>query len=686
MPESGGTGNGQNQESPSPEGSSSVRDVFVSYASQDAAIANALCAALEAAGIPCWIAPRDVRPGDFYADAIVQAITQCPAFVLILSQAAIDSPHVLREVERASSKRRVIVTFRIDTTLLTSGLEYFLSASQWLDASGGTADRQFQKLIEAVRNRHSTAQGTPSPVGTPLQVRRKRTATVAILTALVAAILVYVVADKFWFSDHTPYLTHEAATDAAPAHSVAVLPFVDMSEKKDQEYFSDGMSEELIDMLTKIPGLRVPARTSSFYFKGKAEDVPTIGRRLLVAYVLEGSVRKSGNYLRVTAQLVKASNGYHVWSETYERQLDDVFKMQDEIAGAVIKALKVSLLSGEAPMAQLTTSREAYDWYLQARALINRDTSDDTLTAYSDLQRAVTLDPKFVLAWASLADILSLTHVEWYRVFPHLSSSAPVDMDPLRDWSSILTQVRTSAHAAAQQAIGISPELAEAHLAMGQVLFRLDYDLAAADAQLTIARKLEPGNARISLEAADVLIELGRTEEGLQLAQRAATQDPLGPAQFILAWGQYVSGSMDEAMASLDRYSQLYPTASRVHYRKGLVLLAQGKSEKALLEFEGESLSRYRESGLPLALDSLGRRADADQATEVAARKDGNAMAYQLAYIYARRDDFEKTFYWLERAYQQGDPGMRQLKVDPMFKNIHGEQRYKQLLRKMHLL
>jgi hypothetical protein len=158
MPESGGTGNGQNQESPSPEGSSSVRDVFVSYASQDAAIANALCAALEAAGIPCWIAPRDVRPGDFYADAIVKAITQCPAFVLILSQAAIDSPHVLREVERASSKRRVIVTFRIDTTLLTSGLEYFLSASQWLDASGGAADRQFQKLIEAVRNRHGSEQ------------------------------------------------------------------------------------------------------------------------------------------------------------------------------------------------------------------------------------------------------------------------------------------------------------------------------------------------------------------------------------------------------------------------------------------------------------------------------------------------------------------------------------------------
>jgi TolB-like protein len=659
--------------------------VFISYASQDAAIATALCDALEAASILCWIAPRDVRPGDFYADAIVQAIANCPIFVLVLSQTAIDSPHVLREVERAGSKRRPIVTLRTDTSPLPPGLEYFLSASQWLDASGSSADRQFPKLVEAVRSRRTSVQASPTAMGVPPQDKHKRRVALVTLSAIVAAVLVYFVADKFWLSKPVAAV-NEKVIPAAPAHSVAVLPFVDMSEKRDQEYFSDGMSEELIDMLTKIPGLRVPARTSSFYFKGKAEDIPTIARRLLVAYVLEGSVRKSGNYLRVTAQLIRASNGYHVWSETYERKLEDVFKTQDEIAGAVIKALKVSLLNGETPTAQLTTSSEAYEWYLQARALINRDTSDDTLTAYSDLQRAVTLDPNFVLAWASLADILSLTHVEWYRAFPHLRSSAPVDMDPLRDWSSILSQVRSAAHAAAQQAIRISPELAEAHLAMGQVLFRLDYDWAAADAQLTIARRLEPGNARISLEAADVLINLGRTEEGLRLAKRAATQDPLGRAEFILAWGQYVSGNMDEAMASLDRYIQLYPTASRVHYRKGLVLLAQSKPEQALLEFEGESLSRYRESGLPLALDSLGRRADADQTTEVAARKDGNAMAYQLAYIYARRDDFEKTFYWLERAYQQGDPGMRQLKVDPIFKNIHGEQRYQQLLRKMRLL
>jgi TolB-like protein/tetratricopeptide (TPR) repeat protein len=693
MPESGGNVDGQKQESPSPEASPSVHDVFVSYASQDAAIANAVVENLEQHGIECWIAPRDVTPGSQYADEIVGAINNAKVLVLVLSEHAIASPHVGREIERAASKRRGIIGLRTDAAPMTRSFEYFLSESQWIDVVALGMLAALTKLTQAVRQRLAPSSWLSPGLGTDVRdpADRKRRPSYLTIKRVIAAAVLLVIASlvvgvivRYWPSKQGG--PQPPVVAAISDKSVAVLPFVDMSEKRDQEYFSDGMSEELIDMLTKLPDLRVPARTSSFYFKGKSITIPDIAKALGVAYVLEGSVRKSGKVLRVAVQLIKASNGYHVWSETYERKLDDVFKMQDEIAGAVIKALKVSLLSGGAPMAQLTTSREAYDLYLQARALINRDTSDDTLTAYSDLQRAVTLDPGFVLAWASLADILSSTYVEWYRVFPHRTSSAPVDTDPLRDWSSILTQVRTAAHAAAQQAIGFSPELAEAHLAMGQVPSRLDYDWAAADAQLTIARGLEPGNARISLEAADVLIDLGRNEEGLQLAQRAATQDPLGRAEFILAWGEYVSGSLDEAMAALDRYVQLYPKASRVHYRKGLVLIAQSKPEEALLEFEGESLSRYRESGLPLALDALGRHADADQATEVAARKDGNAMAYQLAYIYARRADLQKTFYWLERAYQQGDPGMRQLKVDPMFKNIHGEQRYTQLLQKMRLL
>jgi hypothetical protein len=234
--------------------------VFISYASQDTDIANALCNAFERAGIPCWIAPRDVQPGDFYADAIVQAIAAAPVFVLILSRAAIDSPHVLREIARASSKKRRIIAFRIDVASLPPGLEYFLSASQWLDASGGPPERRFPHLIEAVRTLGSSSiESTPAhTVAAPL--RRNRKAPLVAATAVIAITSAYYAVDRFWLSKRAvPEQPAALSTPPAAApiadKSVAVLPFLDMSEKKDQEYFSDGLSEELIDMLTKMPGL-----------------------------------------------------------------------------------------------------------------------------------------------------------------------------------------------------------------------------------------------------------------------------------------------------------------------------------------------------------------------------------------------------------------------------------------------
>ena len=516
------------------------------------------------------------------------------------------------------------------------------------------------------------------------------------IVVVMAMALAYFAADKFWLSKRAT--TEQAATPAAsvapattPAataisdKSVAVLPFVDMSEKKDQEYFSDGLSEELIDMLTKIQDLRVPARTSSFYFKGKSEDIPTIARRLMVAHVLEGSVRKSGNYLRVTAQLVRADNGYHVWSETYDRQLDDIFKMQDEIAGAVVKALKVSLLEKEASSATLTTSSEAYELYLQARSLINRESSDDILKAYADLQQAVALDPKFALAWAALAEILARDNVEWYRVFKHVDSTSQTEGNPLTNSGSVLPQARVAAYAAAERAVKLGPNLPESHAAMAEVLQWVDWDWAAADTQLKRARELEPGNARITLAAAQLAIDLGRVSEGLQLANRAAALDPLGQSIRVIGWGQYVTGALDEAQLSRRKLIELYPTASEAHYHYALVFLARGESQAALSEFERESLAAFRAVGPPLALDALGRRSDADRAIAIAEQKYAGVMAYQIAYIYASRRDFDRTFQWLERAYRQHDGGLAYLKVDPMFRNLERDPRYKALLRKLRL-
>ena len=262
--------------------------VFISYASQDTSVAQRLCTTLEAAGLPCWIAPRDVRAGESYAAAIVQAINSCRMLVLILSKSAIESSHVLREVERASSKKRPVLSIRMDATPLPPDLEYFLSANQWLDASGGPIEQILPALVESVRD-HDSAPGAsttaarsgsapvPSP-GPQTSAFLWRTRAIAIALAVATVGLAYVVTNKLWLPKHiASEQPSVAATNAVNQKSIAVLPFTDMSEKKDQEYFADGMAEEILDVLAKIPGLMVIGRTSSFQFKGKNADLRTIG-------------------------------------------------------------------------------------------------------------------------------------------------------------------------------------------------------------------------------------------------------------------------------------------------------------------------------------------------------------------------------------------------------------------------
>jgi adenylate cyclase len=511
---------------------------------------------------------------------------------------------------------------------------------------------------------------------------------VIIVTLCVA--LAYFVLDKFWLSqhataEHTAATAPSVAVATAPAataisdKSVAVLPFLDMSEKKDQEYFSDGLSEELIDLLTKIPDLQVPARTSSFYFKGKQTTISDIAKTLRVAHVLEGSVRKSGNILRITAQLIRVDNGYHVWSETYDRKLDDIFKVQDDIAGAVVRALKVSLLKGEVPSATLTASTEAYELYLQAQSLRRQGSSDDSLKAYANLQQAVSLDPKFALAWASIAKLLTNDSIDWTRVFTPGASTA---QGKIKVWGSAWAQARAAARAAAEQAIALGPDLGDSHAAMADVL-AIESDWAAADRELERARELEPGNARITLAAADMAINLGRVDEGLQLAYRAAKQDPLGSALNVILTGQYASGALDEAQVSVRKIIELHPTASVMHFMCALILVARGDPQAALSELEREKLVQFRDVGRPIVLDALGRRSEADHAIAVAEHEWANGMAYNIAVIYASRNDSDRAFYWLERAYQQHDGGLSWLKIDPLLRNVRHDPRYKALLLKM---
>ncbi len=684
-----------------------VRSVFISYASADAGVADAVCTALERNGIRCWIAPRDVAPGEFYADAIVHSIDDTQVLVLVLSEHAGTSPHVLREVERASSKRRPVISFRIDAAPLPAALEYFLNTSQWLDASGGEPRHALPKLVEAVRHQlaRPSVSERPNPaspggqVAAGAQVAARGTGKVhprlgrALgLTAATLVALAAITAGAIWFSKREgptrPVVavgpSFAPVTPAISEKSVAVLPFLDMSEKKDQEYFSDGLSEELIDLLTKIPDMRVPARTSSFYFKGKSEDIPTIAKRLMVANVLEGSVRRSGDRLRVTAQLVRADNGYHVWSETYDRRVGDVFQVQDDIAAAVVKALKVSLLGAESPRTAPTTNSEAYTLYLQATSLAKAGTSDASLQAYGDLQEALRLDPKFALAWAALAALYTDDNVAWGKVFPLDRHEADTRDLAATDFALGSNRKASAAHDAASRALALAPDTAEVHRVMAHVLLQFDFDWSAADVELKKARQLDAGSAPILEESATLAVTMGHLEEALKYGNAAAALDPLGRANWTIGAAYYRLGALDQAAAAYRHLIELHPTLGGAYYRYALVLLSEHKPQAALEQMNRDA-PHYRQAGIPLALDALGRRTDADSALAIAERDWGSGMAYQISYVYAARGDVAGAVAWLERAYRQQDGGLLSLMYDPMLIGISADPRFKALLRKLAL-
>ena len=356
--------------------------VFVSYASQDAAVANSIVDSLERNDLRCWIAPRDVTPGSHYADHIISAISKARVLVLVLSDSALASKHVGKEVERASSKGRPIIALRTDAAPLTPAFEYFLSESQWIDVGAGGVAAVAAKLVDAVRSHADSAVST-GPVASPVAAGHSEGAPAPVLGRAV-----------------------QTSTGAANLASIAVLPFASLSNDPEKDFFGDGIADELIHLLARVPGLKVPARTSSFAYKGRNSDIRKIAKDLGVATVLEGSVRSAGERIRVTAQLINAQSGFHIWSHSYDRRYDDIFKLQDELAAANLQALQVNL-GGHSPVTALpeppTPNVDAYRLYLQGRALALRGGPDSTHAGIRLLEKAIAIDPNFGRAYADLA-------------------------------------------------------------------------------------------------------------------------------------------------------------------------------------------------------------------------------------------------------------------------------------------
>jgi TolB-like protein len=641
------------------------RPVFISYASADASTAQKVCAALEAAGFPCWFAPRNVIPGTMYADGIVHAIDESSILVLILSGQAVASAHVGREVERAVSKRHPVVALRIDAAPLTPAFEYFLNQSQWIE--GGGNETAIAQLVSAV-GQHLAPGSAASPTNAnQVSAVHRKAATprrawgIAAVVVAVALAGAYFLVDKGWLSKHGTTASSAVSGDK----SIAVLPFLDMSEKHDQEYFADGMAEEIIDLLAKVPDLRVPARTSSFYFKGKSIKVSEIARELGVAQVLEGSIRRSADRIRVTAQLVRADNGFHLWSETYDRDLSDVFKVQDDIANAVVQALQISLMGG--PLTRQkggTQNLEAYQLYLKSRSSTYQNSKPSLEAADGYLDQAIKLDPNFANAWYWKA-IVVMQQIE-------LGVLPPRDFEHSRQL--------------AQHALLLSPDFARPHFILAYIHRTYDFDWPAAHAELRKGSGTDPMDVDGLIVAGELSKTLGHWEEAERQLRSVLVLDPLATyAHYNLGATLYLAGRFADAEAVFRRLQELAPGFSWTRWYLAKTLLAEGKPDAALALVQQEDHEEYRLSVLPIILQAVGRNAEADEALKLLTTKYAESEAYSLATIYAYRNESDLALQWLDRAYQQRDLDLLEIVGEPLFKNIVSDPRYKAFLKKMNL-
>ena len=566
--------------------------VFLSYASQDTEAARRICEALRAAGIEVWFDQNELRGGDVWDQHIRQRIHDCALFVPLISahtdartegyfrlewRLAVDRSQLI--ADDAAFLLPVVID---ETSDAAARVPDKFQTVQWTRLPGGETPAEYCRWIKAL------LAGTARPV-------RRQVSSAAIpgrrskLRPLIAgfgALLLAAIGLLAWREMTRPSgaaLAPQQGTaspaSVVPEHSIAVLAFADLSSAKDQEYFSDGLAEDLLNLLSKVPGLQVAARTSAFSFKGNSADIPTIGRKLKVASVLEGTVRKVGNHLRVTAQLERTADGYQIWSETYDRELGDVFRMQDEIANAVVRALKVSLLWGAAPRSLGTQNSEAYLVFLQGRAKMATQRLADTRSAASDFERTLKLDPNYAPAYVELATAkLQLAEFE-------VTDNRQANFDATVEESKLLIE----------RALALDPNDAQAYIERGYL--RAFHDAAGAEQDYRRGIELNPNSARGYEGLASALYEdPRRRDEALAMLEQTRRLDPLEPKYDVLkakflAFGH---GNLREADAVLVDVVARYP-----HYYPAVNLLADVR------RFEGNLADAIMYDEQALKLDPL---------------------------------------------------------------------------------
>jgi TolB-like protein/Tfp pilus assembly protein PilF len=612
--------------------------VFLSYAAEDAAPAGRLCATLRAAGIEVWFDQSELRGGDAWDAAIRKQIRSCALFIPLISansqaraegyfrlewKLAVDRSHLM-----AADKAFLLPIVIDDTRNGDARVPDKFRELQWTSLPGGETPPVFierlQRLLSPPEHQSPTiSRAVSGPSQAPITYGK------------------------------------------IPEKSIAVLPFADMSAQKDHEYFSDGLAEALIDMLTQVRDLRVPARTSSFSFKGKSDDIESIAEKLRVAHILEGSVRKAGNTIRVTVHLIRADNGYHLWSNTYDRNLEDIFKVQDEIAGIVVEALKARLLPAQGVVnPHRTSNMDAYEKYLFAKQFYNRGAVDSANRATTALRQALALDPDYGSAYAQLAI--------------NLCQRMSEGDDP--------TQVNANeAIAAAEKAVAIAPGLGETYSARSLVRSLLQWDWRAARADIEKALQLDPRSEGAQRRYGLLLATLGLFPEAISALKSATEIEPLDIHAWVeLGWCYSAAKQFAAGRRALNHALELSPASTLASLILAQNQLATGDTSEATKTNSRQQIEPWRWSIHAAIENALGNEAESQRALKELIGKYGPWIPSTIASVYAWRGETEKVFDWLDRAYARHDFALGMLQIFFSTFAASGDPRYKALLRKMN--
>ena len=491
----------------------------------------------------------------------------------------------------------------------------------------------------------------------------------SLIIGILVLVLAYFAIDKFVLDPKRDVelvkATQVEATAAAPqeedssgAKSIAVLPFVNMSDDASNEFFSDGITEELLNLLAKIPELKVTSRSSAFSFKGQNIDIPTVAKKLNVDHILEGSVRKAGNRVRITAQLIRVETDAHVWSETYDRELNDVFAIQDEISQEVVRALQIKLF-GRAPSTVLTDT-QAYTLYLKGKHFDSLGDEKSWFAARAAFDEAIAIDPDYAPAWAALSltlrNLANLGYIEQQEGYE-------------------------SARQAAVRALELDDTLAEAWAALASIQISHDWDWDRARGTIQTALQYGPRNVVVLVNAAAIARSTGQPVQAVDFARRAVELDPLSQSSLrTLGVTYWASGLHGEAEKIYRQILELYPDLETVNAYIAASLSLQGKSEEAWQFLDASSENLWQQFISVLVLIDLGRETEAHNLRQRLIDEEGNVMAHQIAEAYAQSGELDKSFEWLERAYLQKDSGITMVSYDPYLVPLHTDPRWEEFL------